>query len=207
VAIFGDTELEEWFKACVWATGGYSGYLPSEEFDTGHLTNELNDLFEIIARPWVQVLLDITEERELNQVRLRIEPRMFQPGLMKLTKVELSLESSFLVFGDEMHLDKTTGSLDSADQVTRKEDGTLLAATWTWDGSAVSDAGEVALDQTTRPTLDFDNVEANVTLRIDYRASKSADIQPEFEYEGNPGVEIDSEMSHELTGVLDSVYS
>ncbi len=204
--LFGDTELKEWFKNCVWTKSGYSGYLPSDEFDSERLTTELTDLFEIIVRPRVQVLLDIDEEMGLKQVRLRMEPRMFQPGLMQIKKVSLSLESSFLAFGDEIHLDKTTSSLDSADQVTRKEDGTLRFATWTWDGSAVADAGEVALDQTVRPTLDFDSVEANVTIQIDYRATKSADIQPEFEYEGNPGVDANSE-THESAGVLAPVYS
>ncbi len=65
----------------------------------------------------------------------------YQPGLMRLTKVSLSLVSSFLVFGTEVHLDKQTASLDSADRVTRKEDGPLRSATWIWDGAAVSDAG------------------------------------------------------------------
>ncbi len=97
-AIFGDTKLEEWFKGCVWAKSGYSGPLPSGDFEPKRLTAELNDLFEIIARPRVQVLLDITESADLDQIHPRIEPRMFQPGLMQLTKVSLSLESSFLVF-------------------------------------------------------------------------------------------------------------
>ncbi|PQJ34759.1 hypothetical protein BSZ35_09260 [Salinibacter sp. 10B] len=62
--------------------GGYSGHLLSDEFDHGRLTNELNDLFEIIACPRVQVLLNIDEETGLKEVRLRVEPRTFQPGLM-----------------------------------------------------------------------------------------------------------------------------
>ncbi|PQJ33960.1 hypothetical protein BSZ35_04455 [Salinibacter sp. 10B] len=207
VAVFSDTELEEWFKNSVWSKKGYSGYLPKGEFGSKRLTTELNDLFEIIARPRVQVLLDISEEMSLEEVRLRVEPRTFQPGLMQLTEVSLSLTSDFLVVGDETHLDKTATSLDSADQMMRKDDGTLLSASWTWDGSAVADATEVAHDQTVRPTRDFDSVEASVTLRIDYRAAKSADLQPEFEYEGSPGVAADSSAPHKSAGVLAPVYS
>lgn len=66
VTLFGDTELEEWFKASVWAKDRYSGYLPSDEFGKGRLTGEVNDIFEIIARPRVQVLLDIDEEMGLE---------------------------------------------------------------------------------------------------------------------------------------------
>ncbi len=206
VAVFGDTELEEWFKSCVWAKSGYSGHLPSDEFGRKRLTTELNDLFEVIARPRVQVLLDISENTGLKQVRLRLEPRTFQPGLMQLAKVSLSLDSSFLVFGDEVHLEKGTKSLDSADRVSRKDDGTLRSATWTWDGSAVADAGEVAEDRMVRPTTDFDSVEASVTIQIDYRAAK-AEIQPEFEYKGNPGVAFGSSESGASAGMLKAVYS
>ena len=56
----------------MWAKDGYSGYLPKGEFGSKRLTNELNDLFEIIVRPRVQVLLDISEEMGLEEVRLRV---------------------------------------------------------------------------------------------------------------------------------------
>ena len=125
---------------------------------------------------------------------------------MRLDRISLPVESDVLVLGDEVHLDKSTNSLDSADRVTRSENGTFQSASWRWDGSAVADAAEVAFNQTVLPTMDFDSGETSVTLRIDYRAAKSSDIQPEFEYEGSPGVAAGS-SAPESAGVLAPVYS